>query len=70
MILANLAILHPPNPSSTIIVIALSNTHSPIVVDNLGRCVIAEEEGEGDVKTSRPKSGNALVSVNFLPQWK
>ena len=28
---------------------------SPIVVDNLGRCVIAEEEGERDVKTSRPK---------------
>ena len=27
---------------------------SPIVVDNLGRCVIAEE-GERDVKTSRPK---------------
>ena len=30
---------------------------SPIVVDNLGRCVIAEEEGERDVKTSRPKRG-------------
>ena len=43
---------------------------SPIVVDNLGRCVIAEEEGERDVKTSRPKSGNALLSVNFLPVWK
>ena len=28
---------------------------SPIVVDNLGRCVIAEEEGERDVKKSRPK---------------
>ena len=28
---------------------------SPIVVDILGRCVIAEEEGERDVKTSRPK---------------
>ena len=28
---------------------------SPIVVDNLGRCVIAEEKGERDVKTSRPK---------------
>ena len=28
---------------------------SPIVVDNFGRCVIAEEEGERDVKTSRPK---------------
>ena len=28
---------------------------SPIVVDHLGRCVIAEEEGERDVKTSRPK---------------
>ena len=28
---------------------------SPIVVDNLGICVIAEEEGERDVKTSRPK---------------
>ena len=28
---------------------------SPIVVDNFGRCVIAEEEGERDVKTSRWK---------------
>ena len=28
---------------------------SPIVVDNLGRCVIAEEGGERDVKTSRLK---------------
>ena len=24
-------------------------------MDNLGKCVIAEEEGEQDVKTSRPK---------------
>ena len=48
--LVNLDILHPLNPSSMITVIALS-----IVVDNLGRCVIAEEEGERDVKTSRPK---------------
>ena len=39
----------------------------PIVVDNLGRRVIAEEEGERDIKTSRQKGGSALLSVNFLP---
>ena len=43
---------------------------SPIVVDSLCRCVIAEEEGERDVKQAGLKSGNALLSVNFLPQWK
>ena len=30
------------------------NHTSPIPVDNNGRCVIAEEEGERDAKTKRP----------------
>ena len=34
---------------------AIVESNSVIVVDDSGRCVIAEEEGERDAKTHRPK---------------
>ena len=34
---------------------AIVEHRSVIVVDDSGRCVIAEEEGERDAKTNRPK---------------
>ena len=45
---------------------AIVEHKSVIVVDNSGRCVIAEEEGERDVKTHRPKRWKCTSECKLL----